>query len=68
MRSININSDLGEGGVVEVSLAQPGLKFTLVGTAGGTDPDTGEAKKVKLGRRAWTATVFHVSQTDRIQS
>ena len=31
------------------------------------DPETGEAKRVHLGRRAWTATVFHISQTDAIQ-
>jgi antirestriction protein ArdC len=31
-----------------------------------TDPDTGEAKKVKIGKRARTATVFHVSQTDPV--
>ena len=31
------------------------------------DPETGEAKRVHLGRRAWTATVFHISQTDPIQ-
>jgi hypothetical protein len=31
------------------------------------DPETGEAKRVPVGRRAWTATVFHISQTDPIQ-
>jgi hypothetical protein len=31
-----------------------------------TDPDTGEEGRVHLGRRAWTATVFHISQTDPI--
>ncbi len=35
---------------------------------GEIDPQTGEEKKVKLGRRAWMATVFHVSQTDPIQA
>ena len=52
----------GEHGV-KVSTWVPMDKKT-----GETDPDTGEAKKVKLGRRAWTATVFHVSQTDPIQA
>jgi hypothetical protein len=34
---------------------------------GETDPDTGEEKRVQLGRRAWTAVVFHISQTDPIR-
>jgi RHS repeat-associated protein len=33
---------LGLGAVVEVTSVQPNLKFTLVGTAGGIDPDTGD--------------------------
>src|SRR5207245_10929477 len=52
----------GEHGV-KVSTWVPMDKKT-----GEIDPDTGEEKKVKLGRRAWTATVFHVSQTDPIQA
>jgi len=35
---------------------------------GETDPETGEAKRIRLGKRAWTATVFHVSQTDPISA
>ena len=30
------------------------------------DPETGEAKHVPIGKRAWTATVFHISQTDPV--
>jgi hypothetical protein len=52
----------GEHGV-KVSTWVPMDKKT-----GEIDPDTGQEKKVKLGRRAWTATVFHVSQTDPIQA
>jgi hypothetical protein len=33
---------------------------------GESDPETGEDKRVKLGRRAWTAVVFHINQTDPI--
>jgi antirestriction protein ArdC len=33
---------------------------------GDVDPETGEEKRVSIGRRAWTAVVFHVSQTDAI--
>lgn len=35
-------SYLGLGTVVEVDETQPDLKFTLIGTAGGNDPDTGD--------------------------
>jgi hypothetical protein len=35
-------SYLGEGRIVEVSEPQPSLKYTMVGTAGGNDPDTGD--------------------------
>ena len=52
----------GEHGV-KVSTWVPMDKKT-----GEIDSDTGEEKKVKLGRRAWMATVFHVSQTDPIQA
>jgi YD repeat-containing protein len=34
-------SYLGLGGAVEVNYAEPDVKYTLVGTAGGNDPDTG---------------------------
>jgi hypothetical protein len=34
---------------------------------GEIDPETGEEKRVQLGRRAKTAVVFHVSQTDPVQ-
>lgn len=33
---------LGQAEVVEVAMPQPSLKYTLVGTAGGIDPDTGD--------------------------
>jgi hypothetical protein len=33
-----------------------------------TDPTTGERKIVRRSSRPWTATVFHVSQTDPIQA
>ncbi len=33
-----------------------------------TDPTTGERKLVRRSSRPWTATVFHVSQTDPIQA
>jgi hypothetical protein len=32
------------------------------------DPRTGERKIVRRSSRPWTATVFHVSQTDSIQA
>jgi hypothetical protein len=32
-----------------------------------TDPTTGERKTARRSSRPWTATVFHVSQTDQIQ-
>src|SRR5262245_51445059 len=32
-----------------------------------TDPTTGERKTVRRSSRPWTATVFHVSQTDPVQ-
>jgi RHS repeat-associated protein len=35
-------SYLGLGTIVEVDETQPDLRFTLVGTAGGNDPDTGD--------------------------
>jgi hypothetical protein len=50
----------GEHGV-KVSTFIPMDKKT-----GETDAETGDEKRVQLGKRAWTATVFHISQTDPI--
>jgi antirestriction protein ArdC len=50
----------GEHGVKVVTFVPMDKK------TGEVDADTGEEKRVRLGRRAWTATVFHVSQTDPI--
>ena len=36
----------------------------MVRWSGESDPETGEERKASIGRRAWTATVFHVCQTD----
>jgi len=56
----------------QVRRGEHGVKVTtwvpMDKKTGEIDPDTGEEKKLKLGRRAWTATVFHVSQTDPIQA
>ena len=35
-------SYLGMGGFVVVGYAQPNIDYTLIGTAGGNDPDTGD--------------------------
>ncbi len=35
-------SYLGAGTIIEVDESQPNLSFTLIGTAGGNDPDTGD--------------------------
>jgi len=37
-----LGQDRGEGLVVEVDYTEPDIKYTLVGTAGGNDPDTGD--------------------------
>ncbi len=54
----------------QVRRGEHGVKVTtfvpMDKKTGEIDPATGEEKKVKLGRRAWTATVFHVSQTDPV--
>jgi hypothetical protein len=54
----------------QVRRGEHGVKVTtfvpMDKKTGEVDPDTGEEKRVKLGRRAWTAVVFHVSQTDPI--
>jgi hypothetical protein len=54
----------------QVRRGEHGVKVTtfvpMDRKTGETDPDTGEEKRVRLGKRAWTATVFHVSQTDPI--
>jgi hypothetical protein len=52
----------------QVRRGEHGVKVTtfvlMDKKTGETDPDTGEAKKASIGRRAWSATVFHISQTD----
>ena len=54
----------------QVRRGEHGVKVTtfvpMEKKSGEVDPDTGEEKRIKLGRRAWTAVVFHVSQTDPI--
>ena len=54
----------------QVRRGEHGVKVTtfvsMEKKSGEVDPDTGEEKRVKLGRRAWTVVVFHVSQTDPI--
>src|ERR1700739_1707766 len=52
----------------QVRRGEHGVKVTtfvpMDKKTGEADPETGEEKRVALGKRAWTATVFHVSQTD----
>ena len=54
----------------QVRRGEHGVKVTtfvsMEKKSGEVDPDTGEEKRIKLGRRAWTAVVFHISQTDPI--
>jgi hypothetical protein len=54
----------------QVRRGEHGVKVTtfvpMDKKTGEADPDTGEEKRIRLGKRAWTATVFHVSQTDPI--
>jgi antirestriction protein ArdC len=50
----------GEHGVKVITFV-PMTKKT-----GQVDPDTGEEKAAPIGKRAWSATVFHVSQTDPV--
>jgi hypothetical protein len=56
----------------QVRRGEHGVKVTtwvpMEKNTGETDPETGEEKKVPLGKRCWTATVFLVSQTDPIQA
>jgi hypothetical protein len=46
----------------QVRRGEHGIKVTTWVPMTKTNPDTGE--KVQIGRRAWTATVFHITQTD----
>ena len=32
------------------------------------DPQTGEEKRIPTGRRPWSTTVFHISQTDPVKA
>src|SRR5947199_1797314 len=52
----------GEHGVKVITFV-PMTKKT-----GQVDPDSGEEQKTQLGKRAWSATVFHVSQTDPVNA
>jgi len=55
----------------QVRRGEHGVKVTtfvpMEKKTGEIDPDTGAEKKASIGRRAWSATVFHVSQTDPIK-
>ena len=54
----------------QVRRGEHGVKVTtfvpMEKKTGETDQETGQEKRVRLGKRAWTAVVFHVSQTDPI--
>src|SRR5438094_9903631 len=54
----------------QVRRGEHGVKVTtfvpMTKKTGDLDPATGDEKKVGIGNRAWTATVFHVSQTDPV--
>ncbi len=56
----------------QVRRGEHGVKITtfvpMEEKTGEIDPQTGQEKKAPIGRRAWTATVFHVSQTDPAKS
>lgn len=56
----------------QVRRGEHGVKVTtfvpMTKKTGQLDAETGEEKKTPLGKRAWSATVFHVSQTDPVQS
>jgi hypothetical protein len=54
----------GEHGVKVVTFVDTGRKEE--GPADATDGDADTAPTRRAGRRPWTATVFHVSQTDPI--
>jgi len=53
----------------QVRRGEHGVKVTtfvpMTKKTGDLDPATGD-EKVSIGKRAWTATVFHVSQTDPV--
>ena len=55
----------------QVRRGEHGVKVTtfvpMDKKTGETDPDTGEERRASIGRRAWTATVFHISQTDALK-
>ena len=54
----------------QVRRGEHGVKVTtfvpMTKKTGDLDPTTGDEKKVSIGKRAWTATVFHVSQTEPV--
>lgn len=54
----------------QVRRGEHGVKVTtfVPMTKKTTDPDTEEERRADIGKRAWTATVFHVSQTDPISA
>ena len=56
----------------QVRRGEHGVKVTtfvpMDKKTGETDPDSGEERKASIGRRAWSATVFHLSQTDPAKS
>ncbi len=64
-------SYLGLGTFVEVGYAEPDVKYTLVGTAGGNDPDTGDIYRVldRFGRvkDSYWYNYGASSDTDRIK-
>jgi antirestriction protein ArdC len=55
----------------QVRRGEHGVKVTtfvpMEKKTGEIDADTGTEKKASIGRRAWSATVFHISQTDPIK-
>src|SRR5207302_7515386 len=52
----------------QVRRGEHGIRVTtfvpMTKKTGQVDAETGEEKTAELGKRAWSATVFHVSQTD----
>jgi len=55
----------------QVRRGEHGVKVTtfvpMDKKTGEKDPATGEEKRLCLGKRAWSATVFHISQTDAVK-
>lgn len=55
----------------QVRRGEHGVKVTtfvpMDKKTGETDPETGAERKASIGRRAWSATVFHISQTDPVK-